>query len=237
LGVTTAAQRRTSQAKSSSRAKLAADDPVYPHSDGKPLGESEPHLQCIRWLLDAVEDVLRGRDEVSIHGDMFWYWREGHPRENRAPDVMVLFGVPMDPKRLSYKSWEHRGIVPAVIIETASAEQEDQLLREMRDDYERLGVREYFVFDWSNHYLKEPLYGFRLRGRRYQTIRPSVDGCLLSQQLGVKMRAEGRMLRFVDARTGGPVPTRQERLGILQREMARLQEMLKKAGLDPEEAK
>jgi len=172
--VSTAAQRKTGRTKAPGRAAApAANGIIYPHSDGKPLGESEPHLQCIRWLLDAVEDVLRGRNEVSIHGDMLWYWREGHPRENRAPDVMVLFGVPMDPTRLSYKGWEHRGIVPAVIIETASAEQEGQLLGEMRDDYERLGVREYFVFDWSDHYLEQPLYGFRLHGRRYRAIRPS----------------------------------------------------------------
>ena len=229
------------------------------------MGESEPHLQCIRWLLDAVEDVLRDRAEVSIHGDMFWYWREGHPRENRAPDVMVLFGVPMDPTRLSYKSWEHGGIVPAVIIETASAEQEDQLLGEMRDDYERLGVREYFVFDWSEHYLDRQLYGFRLRGRRYQAIRPTADGCLLSQQLGIKLRPESRMLRLVYPESGLPVPTRQERLGMQRREMARLAEeearrvaelaerdaeiarkdaelkrahaLLRKHGIDPEAAK
>lgn len=215
------------------------------------MGESEPHLQCIRWLLDAVEDVLRGRDEVSIHGDMFWYWRKGHPRENRAPDVMVLFGVPMDPTRLSYKSWEYRGIVPAVIIETASAEQEDQLLGEMRDDYERLGVREYFVFDWSDHYLEQPLYGFRLHGRKYRTIRPTADGCLQSQQLDVKLRPEGRMLRLVDAVTGQPIPTRQERLGMQRRELAELDAeiarkdaelkrahaQLRKLGVDPDAIK
>ena len=34
---------------------------------------------------------------MSIHGDMFWYWKEGDPGKRRAPDTMVLFGVPMDP--------------------------------------------------------------------------------------------------------------------------------------------
>lgn len=240
--MTTAAQRRTGRTKATGRA--ASEDIVYPYSDGKPLGESEPHLQCIRWLLDAVEDVLRDRDEVSIHGDMFWYWEKGNPRANRAPDVMVLFGVPMDRTRLSYKTWEHRGVIPAVIIETASAEQEGLLLGEMKDDYERAGVREYFVFDWSDHYLKRPLYGFRLRGRRYQAIRPSADGSLLSQQLDVKLRPEGRMLRLADAVTDRPIPTRQERLGMLQRQLAdqadeigRARALLKKAGIDPDAAK
>jgi Uma2 family endonuclease len=247
------------------RARLASDDGLYPYSDGKPLGESEAHMQCVRWLLDAIEDVLQGRENVSFHGDMFWYWQKGRPDLNRAPDVMVLFGVPMDPIRLSYKGWEHGGVVPAVIIETASAEQEDMLLGELRDDYERLGVKEYFVFDWSERYLDQQLYGFRLRGRTYQNIRPGADGCLLSRQLNVKMRPEKRMLRFVNAQTDEPIPTRSERLAAQQRELEardaelaaretelaareteltrkdaelkRARDQLRKAGLDPDVGK
>ena len=131
--MTAAAERRTGRKRDRGPTSSANDEPIiYPYSDGAPLAESEPHMQCIRWLLDAVEDVLQGRDEVSIHGDMFWYWREGHPRLTRAPDIMVLFGVPKDPTRLSYKSWEHGGIVPTVIIETASAEQESLLLGDIK---------------------------------------------------------------------------------------------------------
>jgi Uma2 family endonuclease len=219
------------------RARIAGKDPTYPHSDGKPLAESEPHLQCIRWLLDAVEDVLKGRSNVSFHGDMYWYWQEGRPDLRRAPDLMVLFGVPMDPIRLSYKGWEHGGVVPAVIIETASAEQQDKLLGELRDDYERLGVREYFVFDWSRDYLERQLYGFRLRGRTYQAIRPSADGGLLSRELNVKMRPEERMLRFVNPKTGEPVPTRGELLAAQQAEAERLRELLRRAGIDPDATK
>lgn len=243
--MTTAAHRKTGARKPRRRpAPPAVEDPLYPHSDGKPLAESEPHMQCIRWLLDAVEDVLRGREEVSIHGDMFWYWNQGHPEDKRAPDVMVLFGVPMNPVRLSYKGWEHRGVVPAVVIETASAEQQNMLLGELREDYERLGVREYFVFDWSDHYLERPLYGFRRRGRTYQNIRPAADGSMLSQQLNVRLRPEARMLRFVNAVTGQPIPTRSERLAIQQQELAardaearRLRELLKEAGIDPDAPK
>ncbi|HEX3150410.1 MAG TPA: Uma2 family endonuclease [Gemmataceae bacterium] len=247
--MTAAAERRTGQKKGRRPTPSADDEPIdYPYSDGAPLGESEPHMQCIRWLLDAVEDALQGREEISIHGDMFWYWREGRPRANRAPDVMVLFGVPMDPTRLSYKSWEHGGIVPAVIIETASAKQESQLLGAIKRDYERQGVKEYFVFDWSRHYLKQPLYGFRLAARKYQEILPGADGCLMSEQLGVKMRDEARMLRLVDALTNSPIPTRSERLGMQQRQLAkreaelarqaaeieRTRELLRKAGINPD---
>jgi hypothetical protein len=226
------------------RRRLENEDPRYPHSDGKPLAESEGHMQCIRWLLDALEDILKGRQNVSLHGDMFWYWQEGHPEKKRAPDAMVIVGVPMDPIRLSFKSWLHNGIAPSVIFETASAEQENILLGELRDDYESQGVREYFVFDWSDRYLPKKLYGFRLRGRKYQSIRPTTDGCLYSQQLNVKMRPEKRMLRFIDVQTNEPVKTRSEQLteqkkalAALEAKSKRLRELLKKAGIDPDAAK
>jgi Uma2 family endonuclease len=219
------------------RARIASENPMYPHSDGKPLAESEPHLQCIRWLLDAVEDALQGQPNVSFHGNMYWYWQQGRPDLRRAPDVMVIPGVPMDPIRLSYKGWEHGGVIPAVIIETASAEQQDKLLNELKEEYEGLGVDEYFVFDWSGDYLDRQLYGFRLSGSAYKDIRPTADGCLISRPLNIKMRAEGRMLRFVDAKTGVPLPTRGESLAAQQAEAGRLRELLKKAGIDPDTAK
>jgi Uma2 family endonuclease len=232
-------------------ARIAAEDPTYPHSDGKPLAESEPHLQCIRWLLDAVEDALQGTPNVSFHGDMFWYSQEGRPDLRRAPDVMVLFGVPMDPIRLSYKAWEHGSIVPAVIIETASAEQQDKLLGELRDDYERLGVREYFVFDWSGDYLEQQLYGFRLGGRGFRSIRASADGWVLSRELNVNLRPEQRMLRFADVQSTEPILTRSEQLAAQQRalvsqdarlaqqaaELDRARALLRKAGIDPDATK
>jgi hypothetical protein len=71
------------------RRRLETEDPRYRHSDGKPLAESEGHMQCIRWLLDALEDILKVRQNVSLHGDMFWYWQEGHPEKKRTPDAMV----------------------------------------------------------------------------------------------------------------------------------------------------
>jgi Uma2 family endonuclease len=219
------------------RRRLETEDPRYPHSDGKPLAESEGHMQCIRWLLDALEDIVKGRQNVSLHGDMFWYWQEGHPEKKRAPDAMVIFGVPMDPIRLSYKSWLHNGIAPAVIFETASAEQEDMLLTELRADYERQGVREYFVFDWSGRYLPRRLYGFRLRGGKYQSIRPAADGCLFSKQLNLKMRPEDRMLRFINVETNEAVKTRSEQVADQVAETRRLREILQKAGIDPDAAK
>jgi hypothetical protein len=124
---------------------------------------------------------------------------------------MVVFGVPMDPYRMSFKSWEHGGKVPTVIIETASEARKDLSFTDIFEDYQRLRVPEYFVFDWSGKYHDEPLYGFRLRGSRYQPIRPAKDGGLTSQKLGAVLYPEGPMLRFVTT-DGRRILTRPEQI-------------------------
>lgn len=217
--------------------ELPDDDNFYPHSDGKPLGESNLHFLCIVAISEAVRDLFKDRQaDVSVHTDMFWYWEQGNRRAVRAPDLMVLFGVPYQRDRLSYLAWQHDHIVPSVIIETASREQQSFLLGELRDDYERLGVQEYFVFDWSGQYMEDPLLGFRLVNGEYERLIPQEDGSLLSQELNVRLRAEQDLLRFVDVQTGKPIPTRQEIFAQQQTENARLRELLKQAGITPPEA-
>lgn len=220
---------------------IERNDPLYPYSDGKPVGESEAHLRCIRWLLDALEDLFPDKSNVSIHGDMFWYWQEGQPAKNRAPDVMVIFGVPMDPDRLSYKSWDHAGIAPAVIIETASADQEDILFEKLKRDYEEQGVREYFVFDCSHRYLEVKLHGFRLHERTYEPITADADGSMLSKELNVRLVQEQRMLRLINLETGLPILTRAEqvaaaaqRAAVAEETLKQMRDRLLKAGIDPD---
>lgn len=182
---------------------VAVDDDGYPYSDGKPLGESQRHIDAIVFIMQCMRELFADRrHEVSVLTDMFWYWERGNRRAVRAPDLALVFGVPHDPNRLSYKAWEHGDIVPAVIIETASQEQRHLLLGEMHDEYERLGVQEYFVFDGPAEYLPESLTGFRLRNGRYQRVRRADDGSMTSLQLGMRLRPEGDLLRLVNPRTG-----------------------------------
>jgi Uma2 family endonuclease len=250
--MTTTAHRKTGTRKPRGRpAPRASDGVFYPYSTGEPMGESNAHLQCIRWILDALEDLLRDRPDVSVHGDMFWYWQEGRPDLTRAPDAMVFFGVPMDPVRKSFKSWEHGGAVPDVIIETASAAQKALLFGDMLRDYQGQCVREYFVFDWSGQYLDQPLYGYRLRGARYQPIRPRADGGLVSNQLRAVLRPDRRMLRFLKAADDSPILTRLEQVAaaraqadatsqeVAQKdaELKRALALLRKAGIDPDAPK
>ena len=45
----------------------------------------------------------------------------------------------------------------------------------------------------------------------YIPIQPAADESLTSRQLGLRMVAEGTMLRLIDAATGEPIPTPAER--------------------------
>ena len=72
------------------------DGVYYPSSDGKPMAETGIHVTAILMLYQALEDFFRGRDDVYLAANMFWYWEKGNPKARRAPDVMVVTGVPAE---------------------------------------------------------------------------------------------------------------------------------------------
>ncbi len=49
----------------------------YPSSDGKPMAETDFHVEAIHLLLDALNDFFADRNDVYVSGNTFWYWREG----------------------------------------------------------------------------------------------------------------------------------------------------------------
>jgi Uma2 family endonuclease len=174
------------------------------------MAETPLHVEAIMLLYQALQDFFRDRADVWIAADVFWYWEEGNPNARRAPDVMVVTGVNRDTVRRSFFSWREGGAVPAVIFEMASQNTWREDLEEKFDQYEALGVREYFVYDPEEQYLRPPLQGFRLHSGVYRRIRPEENGSLTSD-LGFRLRGEGPVPRVIDGRTGQPVLTRQER--------------------------
>jgi Uma2 family endonuclease len=198
----------------------------YPSSDGKPMAETPIHVRAIMLLYQALEDVFTALTDVYIAADMFWYWEEGNPQARRAPDVMVVKGVGRAERR-SFFSWRENGAVPNVIVEFASEHTWREDLFEKRRLYAELGVREYFIFDPEALYLRPVLQGFRRNEHGlYVPLEPDTDERLKSEELGLCLRGEGTMLRLVDAATGRVIPTREERVGQLEAEVARLQALL-----------
>ncbi len=208
----------------------AVPEVCYPCEDGQPMAETPIHVMAIILLFEALQDFLRPRPDVYVAANMFWYWEEGNPKARRAPDVMAIKGVGQRERR-SFFSWRENGAVPHVIVEIAS---EDTWREDLYDKcrlFAELGVAEYFLFDPESRYLRPSLQGFRLSpAGHYEPLAPDAEDRLRSEELGLFLKAEGAMLRLIDAATGTPIPTRLERAEALAAEVARLKALLEQAG-------
>jgi Uma2 family endonuclease len=179
------------------------DGVYYPSSDGKPMAETGIHVHALLMLYELLGIFFKNRSDVLITGNQFWYWEKGNPKARRAPDVMVVAGVPKEPFRRSYRMWLEGNTLPAAIFEMSSKKTIEKDLGVKFEQYERLGVHEYFMFDPDRRVLRPALQGYRLVNGKYTQI-PAVDDTLESD-LGFRLRIEGQILRLSDARTGQPV--------------------------------
>jgi Uma2 family endonuclease len=90
----------------------------YPESDGKPIGETDWHIDWTLRLRDMLK--YRYRDQrVYVGSDLLLYYHEGVPRDFVVPDGFVVLDC--DPKkRRVFKTWEEKR-VPNVVFEFTSA--------------------------------------------------------------------------------------------------------------------
>ncbi len=172
----------------------------YPERDGKPMGETEVHITVIVDTMTTLRDFFRAQSDVYVAGNMLFYYVEGRPRLFIVPDVFVVKGVPKGERRI-YKLWEEKQ-APAVIFEITSRSTRREDTKEKHELYAGLEVREYFLFDPLEEYLRPSLQGFTLARRNYQPIQADADGALLSRELGLNLQREGKCLRFIVAETG-----------------------------------
>ena len=171
----------------------------YPASDGKPMGETGFHIKLIVYVISLLETYFRHRSDVYVGGDMFVYYEEGDPRRCFAPDVFVAFGV-SNKERRSWFTWKENK-VPDVIFEFTSKETREEDLWTKRGLYQWLGVKEYFLFDPLDEYLKPCLQGFRLIDGEYHAL-PEVNNSLQSESLGLTLSADGNRLALTETATG-----------------------------------
>ena len=123
-------------------------------------------------------------------------YREDGIRYLSVPDLFVVFGV-SDKHRPSYKVWEE-GKVPDFVLEVASEGTYENDLGSKKNTYERMGVREYCVFDPKGGMHRPRLQLFRLEDGVYKCVsgRSGPDGLLTatSETLGLEFRfVDGRM--------------------------------------------
>lgn len=169
----------------------------YPESDGKPMAETDTHINQLIYLREALNDYFRDDPNVYVAGNLFVYYEEGDPSQVVAPDVFVVKGVPKRDRRI-YQVWKEDK-APDVVFELTSRATRREDMGPKKGIYEMLGVEEYFIFDPLREYLEPPLVGFRLTDWGYRRIE---EEPLVSRVLGLELRVEGEMLRLVDPQTG-----------------------------------
>jgi Uma2 family endonuclease len=194
----------------------------YPTSDGKPMAETEVHLDVMIDLIATLKIRYAAEPDVYVGGNMLLFYEEGNKRKHIAPDVMVTLGIPKLPKRLYYLLWAE-GKPPSTIIEVTSRttrREDQQVKRALYQDV--LKVPEYFLFDPFDEYLRPPLQGYRLVDGEYTAIAP-VAGRLPSEELGLHLERDGTQLRLFNPQTGHWLPTPNERTAAAQAQAAAAQ--------------
>lgn len=199
-------------------------DPLYPDSDGKPVGETDYHMAAMIWLREALQDFYAPKAKVYVASNMLLYYEQGNPRAKCDPDVFVAKGVGKHQRR-SFRTWEEKTL-PRVVFEISSGKTWRRDLKVKPPLYAGLKIPEYILFDPEGVYLNPVLQGFRLERGDYASLTPAADGSLTSKELGLRMVPEYGMLRLIDVRTGKPVLTRQEQTEQLAAEVERLRALL-----------
>ena len=177
----------------------------YPETDGKPMGETDVHIDALIYLREALRDHFRDAPQIYVAGNMFLYYQEGNPAACVAPDVFVMQGVGKLARR-TYRLWEE-GQPPTVVFEITSRGTRLEDLGTKRAVYAMLGGQEYFVYDPLGEYLWPPLQGYRRHEGEYQRMPSAGEEGVSSSVLGLELRVEAGRLRVVDSATGEPLLT------------------------------
>ena len=195
-------------------ARERASEAKYPSSDGKPMSENDFQGNAIRYFDAAVRlNWYADRPNVYVSSDLLIYEKEGDRAAMAAPDLFVVIGA-RDLPRYSYRLWEEPK-PPDFALEVASPSSWRRDLKEKKNIYESMGVREYFACDPRAEFYQPPLRGFRLRDGVYVPVSPERrDGVweLPSEVLGLTFRQWGEEVRLMDPATGEDLPTHEELL-------------------------
>lgn len=218
------------------------DEVRYPDTDGVPVGETETHYNAIMDLVHQLRVHFRERQDVHVGANQFWYFEEGNPRSVVCPDVYVVFGVPRNPPRDVWKTWEDHTF-PSVVFEFTSRSTRTVDTGSKKDLYQRLGVDELWWFDPLGEYLNPRFQGWIRDGDRFVPVRPDADGRCVSDRLVGTLHAEDRgiVLTGRDGVVIPPVDTLYAALEAARREALdqarraeRLAERLRALGVDEE---
>ncbi len=210
-------------------------DIIYPESDGKPMAETDLHIDEIIRMRHILKAYFAEKPNVYVSGNIMMYYKEGFPKESVSPDILVTFGIGKK-RRRTYKVWEE-GKPPDFVMEFSSKGTYRDDLNKKVDLYAKIGVSEYFLYDAERRYLPSYLMGFRLVDGEYIEIPQSSDGGFFAETLNLTIHLQDETFGVYNPDTEEWLQSAEERAEIAEAEVARLQEEIKRLQVTPEPSK
>ena len=119
---------------------------IYPQPDGIVMPESEPENHAIESAWTALSLHYRNDPTVYVGNRKTLYLFENDNRQYRVPNILIAVDVD-DPKpRTRWMPW-CEGKAPDFILEVATPGTADMDKGIKRNQYQEIGVREYWRFD------------------------------------------------------------------------------------------
>ena len=183
--------------------------PVFRDADGYLLedgmSQTDRHMSQTALWYHALKRRLPA---ATVCSDLPLHYRRGDTDATLVPDLFVALRTPRREGRRFYKLWEHPA--PDLVIEMLSESTSQNDVGPKLATYERLGVRECWLFDPEGFELPAPLAGHRLRAGRYRPIAADAAGVSPSEVLGLGLHVYAGALRFRDPATGEDLSTYDE---------------------------
>ena len=179
-----------------------AEEVHYPDSDGSFLMQNFQHSDDLMYIAESVKRHLRDV-QAAVVVDVFLYFKEGDNTASLGPDMSVTLDHKLKGRR-TYQTWVE-GRVPDFILEVVSPSSVTNDKKLKKDAYERLGVKEYFLYDPDVKQRLVPVTGYQLhdKTRKYgRALERDRDGSVTSPGLGVSLRVEGSRLFVRNTETG-----------------------------------
>ena len=184
-----------------------AESVFYPIDDEEPLAESEHQLFPLTYAHAALTAWFANDPTTWVGADMFLYYEEGNPRRVVAPDVFVVSGTQKEELRNIFQTWIEARVPDFILEITAPSSLRNDRVTKF-ELYQRLGVREYWLYDPTQEGLLTPfLQGNRLVGGAYQPIPVAETSAAgryigMSAALGLELHAEADWFRLFDPVAG-----------------------------------
>jgi Uma2 family endonuclease len=132
---------------------------------------SDEHSELNIWFIRLIGEHVEQNELGVLRQDMFV--RLASQRRRRVPDLMFVAHARLHLLRPTYFEG-----APDLIFEIISPDSQSRDRREKFDEYEKAGVREYWIVDP----LSKTVEAYRLQGRKFRLV-DEQDGILASSVL------------------------------------------------------